>query len=92
MTLSALDKEKRIIAERVTSYPPWLLSAERVQEVVPVHGHPRLCEYRTWHTIEGIASYALAFTAQDDLSETQRMIADGLKAYIEKPRAKTAMF
>lgn len=90
--LTVLDKEKRLIAERTTSYPSWLLGAERVQEVVPVEGHPRLCEYRTWHTIEGIASYALLLAAQDDLSETQRTIADGLKAYMEKSRAKTAMF
>ena len=90
--LTVLDKDKRMIAERSTSYPPWLLGSERVQEVVPVDGHPRLCEYRTWHTLEGIAAYALALTARDDISETQRTIADSLKAHMEKSRAKSAMF
>jgi hypothetical protein len=78
-----------MIAERTTSYDKWLLGSERVQEVVPVQGHPRLCEYRTWHTLEGLAAYALILTAQDELDETQRTIADGLKAHMEKSRAKT---
>jgi hypothetical protein len=90
--LTVLDREKRMTAERTTSYPSWLLVSERVQEVIPVQGHPRLCEYRTWHTLEGLAAYALLLTAQDELSETQRQIADGLKTYMEKSRVKTAMF
>lgn len=77
-----------MIAERSSSYPAWVLGSERVQEVVPVQGHPRLCEYRTWHTIEGIAAYALVLTAQEELAETQRTIADGLKGYMDKSRAK----
>jgi hypothetical protein len=77
-----------MIAERTISYPTWLLGSERVQEVVPVQGHPRLSEYRTWHTLEGLAAYALLLTAQDELAETQRTIADGLKGYMEKSRAK----
>ena len=60
-----------------------------MQEVLPVEGHPRLCEYRTWHTFEGIASYALLLTAQYELDETQRTNADALKKFIEKSRAKT---
>jgi hypothetical protein len=78
-----------MLAEKTTSYPTWLLGSERVQEVVGVEGHPRLCEYRTWHTLEGLAAYALLLTAQDELEETQRTIADGLKSYMEKSRAKT---
>lgn len=87
--LTVLDREKRMIAERTISYPAWLLGSERVQEVVPVQGHPRLSEYRTWHTLEGLAAYALLLTAQDELAETQRKIADGLKGFMEKSRAKT---
>jgi hypothetical protein len=90
--LTVMDKEKRRIAERTISYPSWLLSSERVQEVLPVPGHPRLCEYRTWQSFEGIASYALAATARDEISEAQRTIADGLKIHTEKSRAKTALF
>jgi hypothetical protein len=45
-----------------TTYPSWLLSSERVQEVVPIQGHPNICEYRTYHTLTGIASYYLAWT------------------------------
>jgi hypothetical protein len=49
----------------------------------------RLCEYRTWHTLEGLAAYALLLTAQPELAETQRLIANGLKIFAEKSRAKT---
>lgn len=90
-----LDREKFMIAERTITYPSWLLGSETVQEAIPIEGHPRLCEYRTWHTFEGFAAYALILTAQEELAETQRTIADGLKAYMEKSRvtrAKTSFF
>jgi hypothetical protein len=85
--LTVLDRERRVIAERSTAYPAWLLGSELVQEVVPVEGHPKLCEYRTWHTLEGIAAYALLLTAQDELAETRRRHAEGLKSYVDMTRS-----
>jgi len=78
-----LDREKKIIAELTTGYPPWLLGSERVQEVVPVEGQPGYCEYRTYHTIEGIGAYYLLLTAKEELREIQQRCADDLKAFIE---------
>ena len=45
---TVLDRERKMIAERTTGYPSWLLSSERVQEVVPIEGSKDICEYRTW--------------------------------------------
>jgi hypothetical protein len=46
--ITMLDEEEKKFAEISTSYPPWLLTVERVQEVVPVEGQIRMCEYRSW--------------------------------------------
>jgi len=60
--LSFLDRKNKKVAEMSTTYPSWLLSSERVQEVVPIQGHSNICEYRTYQTLTGIASYYLAWT------------------------------
>ena len=59
-----LDRESKRIAEGTTTYPSWLLGSERVQEVVPVEGHPGACEYRTYQAIEGVAAYYLLLTTE----------------------------
>jgi hypothetical protein len=82
--LTLLDRERKVIAERSTAYPSWLLSSERVQEVVPMEGHKDLCEYRTWQTFEGVASYLLLLTAQEELAESMRGCADNLKVFMER--------
>lgn len=83
-TITVLDREKRVIAEKSTGFPSWLLSSERVQEVIPVKGHNNLCEYRTWHTLQGVASYLLLLLAQEELMDAVRGTADRLKVFIEK--------
>lgn len=84
--LSLLDRERMRVAERSTSYPPWILGSERVQEVVPIEGYPNVCEYRTFQTIEGIAAYYLVLTAKQELAETQRLVAEDVKMFVEKQR------
>ncbi len=79
-----LDRERRTIAEATTHYPKWLLSSERVQEVFPIEGQPGFCDYRTYHTLEGIASYYLMLASRHELAETQRRCASDLKAFIEQ--------
>jgi hypothetical protein len=71
------------MSEQSTGYPSWLLSSERVQEVVPIEGHNDLREYRTWHTIEGICGYFLLITTQGELSQALRETADNLKNFME---------
>lgn len=82
--LTVLDQKKRIIAERTAGYPRWLLSTERVQQVLSIEGHRDLCEYRTWQSFEGIASYFLIFIAREELAESLRVTANGLKSFVEK--------
>lgn len=84
MRLTLLDRANKIMTERSTGYPSWLLSSERVQEVVPIEGHNDLCEYRTWHTIEGICGYFLLITAQDELTLALRETANNLKIFMEE--------
>lgn len=84
--LSLLDPENRRVAEASTTYPRWLLSSERVQEVVPLEGEPEFCEYRTYQTIEGLGAYYLLLTAQEDLLECQQKCAMELKAFVEQRR------
>ena len=81
--LTLLDRESTRVAYLTTLYPQWLLGSERVQEVFPVEGHPGICEYRTYQTLEGIAAYYFMFTASDELTETQRRCAEDLKTFIE---------
>jgi hypothetical protein len=81
--LTLLDRESKRIADLTTSYPSWLLASERVQEVVPVEGHPDYCEYRSWHTLEGVASYYLLLTAKEELSESQKRSAADLRDFLE---------
>jgi hypothetical protein len=54
-----------------------------VQEVVPVEGRPGYCEYRSWHTLEGIASYYLLLTAKEELCESQKQMAADLRDFLE---------
>ena len=82
-----LDRERRTISEMTTRYPKWLLSSERVQEVLPIQGQPSLCEYRTYHTIEGYAAYYLILASKEGLAETQRQCASDLKDFIEEKTA-----
>lgn len=82
--LSILDSEKRMITERSTGYPSWLLSSERVQEIVPIEGHKDLCEYRSWHTIQGICAYFLLLLVKEELDQAVRETAKNLKVFVEK--------
>jgi hypothetical protein len=66
-------------------YPKWLLGSERVQEVVPIEGRKGWSEYRTYHTVEGVAAYYLLVTATEELDDGQRRTADELKNLLERP-------
>ncbi len=81
--LTLLDRESKKIAERTTGYPSWLLGSERVQEVIPVEGKPGTCQYRTYHTVEGVAAYYILLTSQEDLTDSLRCSADNRKLYVE---------
>lgn len=82
--LTLLDRESKRLAVLTTSYSPWLLASERVQEVVPVEGHPGYCEYRTWWTLEGVAAYYLLLNAKDEFNESQKRSAADLKDFLER--------
>lgn len=82
--LTLLDRESKRIAEYSTSYPHWLLGSERVQEVVPVEGHPGYSEYRTYYTVEGIAAYYLLLNAKEELIETQKRCTVDVKNFLEE--------
>jgi hypothetical protein len=60
------------------------LGSERVQEIVPVEGENGVCEYRTYHTVEGLAAYYLLLAGTEELVETQRKSADELKTFMER--------
>jgi len=62
------------------------LGGETVQEVVPVGGQKGACEYRTYHTVEGLAAYYLLMAATEELAETQQKSADELKTFIERQK------
>jgi len=62
------------------------LGGETVQEVVPVEGSNGACEYRTYHTIEGLAAYYLLMAATEELADTQQKSAGELKAFIERQK------
>jgi hypothetical protein len=85
--LTVLDRKTRTIAGRSTGYPQWLLSTERVQQVVSIEGHEYLCEYRTWQTVQGIASYFLILFAKEELAESLRTNATNLKTFVEKEKS-----
>jgi hypothetical protein len=84
--LTLLDRESKRLAVLTTSYSPWLLASERVQEVVPVEGYPGYCEYRSWWTLEGVAAYYLLLNVEDEFKETQKRSAADLKDFLERTR------
>jgi len=55
-----------------------------VQEVVPVQGLNGVCEYRTYHTIEGLAAYYLLMAGTEELVDTQQRSVDELKTFIKR--------
>ncbi|TVY49102.1 hypothetical protein LOCC1_G001180 [Lachnellula occidentalis] len=84
--ITLLDRQRKRIAQRTTTYPRWLLGGETVQEVVPVEGQNGACEYRTYHTVEGLAAYYLLMAATEELAETQQKSAGELKFFIERQK------
>jgi hypothetical protein len=90
--LTLLDRESKRLAVLTTSYAPWALASERVQEVVPVEGRPGYCEYRSWWTLEGVAAYYLLLAAKDEFCESQQRSAADLQEFMERNRlsSKTA--
>jgi hypothetical protein len=84
--MTLLDRESKRLAVLTTSFPPWLLASERVQEVAPVEGQPAYCEYRTWWTLEGVAAYYLLLNAKEELDESQKNSATYLKYFLERGR------
>lgn len=64
-----------------------MLGSERVQEVFQLEGEENVCEYRTYHTVEGFAAYYLLMAATEEVSETQQQSADALKAFVERPKS-----
>ncbi|TVY58127.1 hypothetical protein LCER1_G001920 [Lachnellula cervina] len=84
--ITLLDRQRKRVAQRTTTYPRWLLAGETVQEVLPIEGQNGVCEYRTYHTVEGLAAYYLLMAATEELAETQQKSADDLKTFIERPK------
>ncbi|CAL3962083.1 unnamed protein product [Diplocarpon coronariae] len=82
--LTMLDRKRRVVSEVSTIYPKWLLASERVQEVLPIEGSPGYCEYRTYHTYEGFASYYLLLATREDMSEHERQCARDLDAFFQE--------
>lgn len=84
--LTLLDRESRRLAEASTDshFPNWLLSSERVQEVVPIEDQPGFCEYRTYQTIQGLGAYYLLLAHLEELEDCQQKCATELKAYVEQ--------
>jgi hypothetical protein len=82
--LTLLDRQSKRLAVLTTSFIPWLLASERVQEVVPIEGHFGYCEYRSWWTLEGVAAYYLLLAAQEDFCESQKRSAADLKDFLER--------
>ncbi|PBP24044.1 hypothetical protein BUE80_DR005189 [Diplocarpon rosae] len=82
--LTMLDLKRRVVSEVSTMYPRWLLASERVQEVLPIESSPGYCEYRTYHTYEGFASYYLLLATREDMIETERQCASDLDAFIQE--------
>ncbi|KAI9650157.1 hypothetical protein NHQ30_000170 [Ciborinia camelliae] len=88
VVLTLLDPANKKMAAKTTNYPHWLLSSERVQEVVSVKGKTNVCEYRTWITLTGIASYYPLLTAKEELEDVARDAAMELKVFIEARKRK----
>lgn len=89
--MKVLDRKNRLVSEESILYPNWLLTSERVQEVVPLDGELGFCEYRTQHNLYGLASYYLLLTSKEDLVELQEQYASDLKFLVEgKIRFKRA--
>jgi hypothetical protein len=86
--LTLLDRKSRKIAAKSTGYPDWLLSSERVQEVIPVLGRSGICEYRTWQTLQGVAAYYPLLTASEELDDLVRDAARELKEFVESRKIK----
>ena len=82
--LTFLDRESKRLAVLTTSYAPWLLASERVQEVVPVEGQPGFCEYRSWWTVEGVAAYYLLLAVKEEFAESQKRSATDLRDFVER--------
>jgi hypothetical protein len=83
-----MDRESKRLAVLTTSYAPWLLASERVQEVVSVEGQPGFCEYRSWWTLEGVAAYYLLLAAKEEFGETQKRSAADLREFLERKKFK----
>jgi len=82
--LTLLDRESKRVALLTTTYAPWLLASERVQEVVPVEGQPRYCEYRTWWTNQGVAAYYLLFFTKEEFQESVNRSTADLRDFMER--------
>ena len=86
--LTLLDHAHKKIAAKTTRYPGWLLSSEKVQEVVPIKGKTNVCEYRTWQTLEGVGAYYPLLTAKEELEDAVSDAAMDLKLFIEAQKRK----
>jgi hypothetical protein len=88
--LTLLDRESKRLAVLTTSYAPWLLASERVQEVVPLESHPGFCEYRSWWTVEGVAAYYLLLAAKEEFCDSQKRSATDFKDFLERKETNSA--
>lgn len=86
--LTLLDRENKKIVVKSTGYPDWLLTSERVQEVIPVAGRSGICEYKTWQTLKGVAAYYPLLTAGEELDDLVRDAASELKEFVERKKTK----
>jgi len=81
-----IDRQARMMAGRDTSYPNWLLKAERVYEVSPIRKD--LCEFRTWETFGGLMGFLVKYYTFEKVEESGARCAENLRIYVENSQEK----
>lgn len=79
-----IHRETKTLASKQTSFPGWLLKAERVYEVVPIRND--LCEFRTWETFGGLMSFMVKYFTSSGIEESGMRCAENLRNYVENSK------
>jgi len=76
-----IDRQTTTMASKESSYPNWLLKAERVYEVSSIKKD--LCEFRTWETFGGFMGFLVKYVTYPSIEESGMRCAENLRAYVE---------
>lgn len=82
-----LDRERKLVAWRSLTAPLFLVHAEKVHEVVPIHGEKNVCDLRVWETVGGMLGLPMRYFLQGSFTEGCKRTTDDLKDYIENKKA-----